>query len=87
MNSSEKDSPILVLGATGKTGRRVAERLQRLGMAVRPGHRGAAIPFDWQDSAGWQAALRGVKKVYLSYQPDLAAPGAVATVAHFCVWR
>ncbi|CAI0871384.1 NmrA family NAD(P)-binding protein [Serratia ficaria] len=84
MNSSEKDSPILVLGATGKTGRRVAERLQRLGMAVRPGHRGAAISFDWQDSAGWQAALRGVKKVYLSYQPDLAAPGAVATVAHFC---
>ncbi|KFD21759.1 NmrA family NAD(P)-binding protein [Yokenella regensburgei] len=84
MNSNESASPILVLGATGKTGRRVVEGLQQSGFAVRPGHRGAAIPFDWEDSASWPAALAGVKKVYLSYQPDLAVPGAVATVEAFC---
>lgn len=84
MSSKETGSPVLVLGATGKTGRRVAARLQRLGISVRPGHRSAAIPFDWQDESSWPAALQEVKKVYLSYQPDLAAAGAVENVARFC---
>ncbi|CAI1557548.1 NAD(P)H-binding protein [Serratia proteamaculans] len=84
MNNSEQASPILVLGATGKTGSRVAARLQQLGIAVRAGHRGAAIPFDWQDSNTWQPALQGVQKLYLSFQPDLAVPGAIDTVERFC---
>lgn len=84
MNNNKQGSPILVLGATGKTGSRVAARLQQLGIAVRAGHRGAAIPFDWQDSNTWQPALQDVQKLYLSFQPDLAVPGATEIVERFC---
>lgn len=78
---SNKD--ILVLGATGKTGRRVAERLKARGLPVRLGSRAAAPPFDWNDAASWPAALHGVSSVYISYYPDLAAPGASDTIRTF----
>jgi uncharacterized protein YbjT (DUF2867 family) len=68
--------PILVLGATGKTGRRVVECLQARGVPVRAGSRGAQPPFDWQDRATWAPALEGVAAVYVTYFPDLAVPGA-----------
>ncbi len=42
------NSPILVIGATGKTGRRVAGKLDLLGQTVRRGSRRSAIPFDWE---------------------------------------
>lgn len=84
MNNDQNESPILVLGATGKTGSRVATRLQQLGIPVRAGHRSATLPFDWQNSTTWQPALQGVKKLYLSFQPDLAVPGAIDTVERFC---
>ncbi len=70
------DKPILVLGATGKTGRRVAELLWGSGHAVRAGSRQADPAFDWTDRGTWDAALDGVAAVYVSYFPDLAAPGA-----------
>lgn len=38
---------ILVLGATGKTGKRVAEKLQKMGITVRAGSRNGTPPFDW----------------------------------------
>lgn len=69
-------SPILVIGSTGKTGRRIVERLVSKGFAVREGSRAAAIPFDWDDPATWAPALSGVKTAYVSYFPDLAFPGA-----------
>ncbi len=75
--------PILVLGATGKTGSRVAALLAARGHAVRPGSRRADPPFDWQKPAGWDAALDGVSAVYVSYFPDLAVPGASETIAAF----
>lgn len=84
MNTNQNGSPILVLGATGKTGSRVAARLQQLEIPVRAGHRRAAIPFDWQNSTTWHTALQGVKKLYLCFQPDLAVPGAIDTLEHFC---
>jgi uncharacterized protein YbjT (DUF2867 family) len=68
--------PILVLGATGKTGRRVVERLQARGLPVRAGSRGAQSPFDWTDRDTWAPALQGVGAVYVTYYPDLAVPGA-----------
>lgn len=77
------DNLTLVLGATGKTGRRVAEQLKALGRPVRPGSRSAPIPFDWDDRSTWAAALAGVRSVYVSYQPDLAVPTALATVQAF----
>ncbi|WP_136658246.1 NmrA family NAD(P)-binding protein [Nitratireductor sp. XY-223] len=73
-------SPILVIGATGKTGRRIAQKLEDAGHTVRHGSRNAAIPFDWEDPAGWPAALEGVSAAYVSYFPDLAVPQAPAAI-------
>lgn len=76
-------APTLVLGATGKTGRRVVERLAARGLPVRVGSRTAAPPFDWQDEATWARVLHGVGTVYVSYYPDVAVPGAVEAVRRF----
>lgn len=71
-----KDRPILVIGSTGKTGRRVAERLEAEGHAVRRGARRSATPFDWDRQDTWADALDGVGAAYISFFPDLAFPGA-----------
>src|SRR3954470_3101812 len=73
----------LVLGAGGKTGRRVARRLRDRGVAVRAGSRSGTPRFDWTDRATWAPALDGAGAVYISYFPDLAAPGAAETVGAF----
>jgi uncharacterized protein YbjT (DUF2867 family) len=75
--------PTLVLGGTGKTGRRVAERLEARGLPVRIGSRSAEPPFVWEDPATWTPALEGVGSVYVSYFNDLALPGAVEAVGSF----
>jgi len=67
---------ILVLGGTGKTGRRIVERLQDLGHNVRIGSRNESPAFDWDQPAAWPAVLEGMERVYITYQPDLAVPGA-----------
>jgi len=67
---------ILVLGGTGKTGRRIVERLKAQGHSGRIGSRSGTPPFDWKDRSTWSAALQGVASVYISYCPDLAVPGA-----------
>jgi uncharacterized protein YbjT (DUF2867 family) len=83
----DKDNMItkktLVLGGTGKTGRRVVERLTARGLPVRIGSRSGEPPFDWEDQATWAPALRNVESVYVVYYPDLAVPGAAATVRSF----
>ena len=76
-------SPILVLGATGKTGRRIVQRLLARGHAVRKGSRQGDPPFDWQDPGTWASAVRGVEAVYISFFPDLALPGAPAVIEEF----
>jgi uncharacterized protein YbjT (DUF2867 family) len=73
----------LVLGATGKTGRRVLNRLNERGVPTRAGSRSADPLFDWQDRSTWGPALEGVEAVYISYFPDLAIPGAAETVGAF----
>jgi nucleoside-diphosphate-sugar epimerase len=55
--------PILVLGATGKTGGRVAQRLTERGIALRAGSRAAEPPFDWDNHATWPTALRGDRQL------------------------
>jgi uncharacterized protein YbjT (DUF2867 family) len=74
---------ILVLGGTGKTGRRVAERLARRGVNTRIGSRAGEPPFDWEDRSTWGPVLEGVTSAYVSYYPDLAIPGAVDKVGAF----
>ncbi|ALL66521.1 Putative nucleoside-diphosphate-sugar epimerase [Paraburkholderia caribensis MBA4] len=78
-----KADAILVLGSTGKTGRRVAERLTARGADVRHGSRSGTPPFDWADRASWGPALEGVKAVYISYFPDLAVDGAADDIQAF----
>ena len=73
----------LVLGGTGKTGRRVVERLEARGVPVRVGSRSADPPFDWEDEATWAPALQNVGSAYVSYYPDLAVPSSVAAVRSF----
>jgi uncharacterized protein YbjT (DUF2867 family) len=73
----------LVLGGTGKTGRRVAERLQARAVPVRIGSRSGEPPFDWEKPETWVPALEGMSSVYVSYYPDLAVPGAVDVVGSF----
>ncbi len=74
------NTTILVIGSTGKTGKRVADQLRSKGVSVRHGSRGAEIPFDWEDSCTWAPALAGVDKAYITYYPDLAVPGSVDAI-------
>jgi uncharacterized protein YbjT (DUF2867 family) len=74
------DQTTVVIGGTGKTGRRVIERLRARDHAVRPASRSSETPFDWHDRATWEPALRGASAAYISYFPDLAAPGAADAI-------
>jgi uncharacterized protein YbjT (DUF2867 family) len=78
-----KEKNILVLGGRGKTGRRVAERLTGLGKNVRIGSRSEKPPFDWENRETWSAALDGMDTVYITFQPDLAVPGARQAIEAF----
>jgi uncharacterized protein YbjT (DUF2867 family) len=83
MTRNIQEKSTLVLGGTGKTGRRVVERLNARGVPTRVGSRSGEPPFDWEDPRTWAPALQGVESVYVSYYPDLAVPGAVETVGAF----
>jgi uncharacterized protein YbjT (DUF2867 family) len=74
---------ILVLGGSGKTGRRIVERLQAQHIPVRVGSRTAEPPFNWEDPSTWAPALLGATSAYISFFPDLAAPGAPEAIAAF----
>ena len=73
----------LVLGATGKIGRRIATQLVNRGIPTRLASRSADITFDWEDQSNWDSVLDGITTVYLSYAPDLAIPGASASIQAF----
>ena len=73
-------SNILVIGGTGKTGRKVVQGLKKQGQNVRVGARSSTPAFDWHDPATWPGALAGMDKVYIVYYPDLAVPGAYEAV-------
>lgn len=79
-----KDQDILVIGATGKTGRRVASCLEARGIPVRRGSRSSSTPFDWEAPETWAPALRKARAAYVTYFPDLAFPGAVEKLESLC---
>ena len=64
----------LVIGANGKTGRRVTERLIAAGMPVRPASRSAETRFDWEEPETWGPALTGVSAVYITFHPTWRSP-------------
>ncbi|WP_432510100.1 NmrA family NAD(P)-binding protein [Kineococcus sp. SYSU DK001] len=75
--------PVLVLGGTGTTGRRVAQRLREAGRDVRIASRAGRPPFQWADPATWGPILDGASAAYVAHAPDLAAPGAPDVVTAF----
>ena len=81
--ASKANDLILVLGGTGKTGRRVAKRLKDKGHPVRIGSRSSTPEFDWDNEQSWVSALTNVKSVYITYSPDLAMPGAPDAIQAF----
>lgn len=81
--STQSPRAVLVIGANGKTGRRVAQRLQAAGLPVKAASRSSETPFDWQDSSTWAPALEGVQSAYITFYPDLAFPGAAGLVEAF----
>jgi uncharacterized protein YbjT (DUF2867 family) len=84
-NQSDLDRPpqVLVTGGTGKTGRRVVQRLRANSVPVRVGSRRGSPTFDWGEPATWPDVLDGISSVYVAYYPDLVMPGAVETVGAF----
>ena len=76
------EKPILVLGGTGKTGRRVVERLTARGIPTRVGARSGEPPFDWDDRDTWAPVLHGVGAVYVSHYLD-ALPGSAEIIGSF----
>ncbi|WP_079126431.1 NmrA family NAD(P)-binding protein [Streptomyces sp. ERV7] len=86
--STRQDTPdttrtVLVTNGTGKTGHRVVERITALGVPVRAGSRNGEVRFDWADESTWGPALQGADAAYVTYFPDLAAPGAVEAMRAF----
>ncbi|GAA1481161.1 NAD(P)H-binding protein [Gordonia sinesedis] len=75
--------PILVVGANGKTGHRVAQRLADRGVDVRAASRSSQWRFDWTDRSTWWPAIDGAHAAYVTYQPDLIVPGAVEDITEF----
>lgn len=80
-STADSNDLVLVLGATGKTGRRIVSSLKTLGVPVRLGSRSASPAFDWNNAANWDECLQGATKVYINYAPDLAMPGATDAIS------
>lgn len=74
---------IAVIGATGKTGSRVIERLAHQKIPARALSRQSTPSFDWNSPLGWAAALDGIHTVFITYFPDLAIPKAADDIRQF----
>jgi uncharacterized protein YbjT (DUF2867 family) len=55
----------LILGGTGKVGRRLSHIIETAGHEARRASRRAAVRFDWRDDATWRSALSGVTGVFI----------------------
>ncbi|MFE7801583.1 NmrA family transcriptional regulator [Nocardia sp. NPDC057440] len=73
----------LVLGGTGKSGRRLVQRLRAVNRPVRVGSTTGTPRFDWTDPATWAATLDGISAVFVVYSPDVAMPGAPEVIGAF----
>ncbi|THV57790.1 NmrA family transcriptional regulator [Flagellimonas alvinocaridis] len=71
-----KSENILIIGGTGKTGRRVAENLTQSGHNVRAVGRKTNPAFDWENTESYYEALKDMDRAYIVYYPDLAVPGS-----------
>ncbi|MER5470563.1 NAD(P)H-binding protein [Streptomyces sp. NPDC002685] len=78
MADNERNMTVLVTGATGRTGSRVAQAARAAGLTVRAGSRGEG--FDWEDASTWAGVLRGADAAYLVYPTDVGSPAATEAV-------
>ncbi|QUC57420.1 MULTISPECIES: NAD(P)H-binding protein [unclassified Streptomyces] len=78
MTENSRNMTVVVTGASGRTGSRVARSAQAAGLTVRAASR--AQGFDWQDRSTWAQVLRGADAAYLVYPSDIGAPGAAEAV-------
>ncbi|MEW2166237.1 NAD(P)H-binding protein [Streptomyces sp. NPDC007084] len=78
MTKNTRDMTVLVTGATGRTGSRVAQAARAAGLTVRPGSR--ATGFDWHEPSTWARALAGADAAYLAHPTDVGAPGTAEAV-------
>ncbi|WP_017595852.1 NmrA family NAD(P)-binding protein [Nocardiopsis potens] len=91
VNEAARGGEVLVLGATGKTGRRVVRRLTEAGVPVRAASRRSETAFDWTDPGTWGPAVAGVSAVYLVAPEEtepvksFTAEAAAAGVRRFVV--
>lgn len=69
---------VVVTGASGRTGSRVAQAAGAAGLTVRAASR--ARGFDWHDASTWAQTLRGADAAYLVYPTDVGAPEAADAV-------
>jgi len=76
-----KNQTIAIIGSTGKTGARVQQRLEDMGLNVRGLSRRSSPSFDWSQPQQWSEALLGITSLYITYQPDLAVPQAEGDIA------
>jgi len=74
-------SAVLVTGASGTTGSRVAARLAARGVEVRAASRSSAVEFDWYKPDTHAGALAGVDRMYLV--PPLRDPDPQAVMLPF----
>ncbi|MFD4554099.1 NmrA family NAD(P)-binding protein [Streptomyces sp. NPDC058469] len=74
MTQNARNMTIVVTGASGRTGRRVAEAARAAGLTVRAASR--AQGFDWAERSTWADTLRGADAAYLVYPSDVGAPDA-----------
>lgn len=78
MTENTRNMTVVVTGASGRTGSRVARSAEAAGLTVRAASR--ARGFDWQDPATWPQVLRSADAAYLVFPSDIGAPGAAEAV-------
>jgi len=75
-----QNSEIVLIGGSGKTGGRIANRLEELGLNVRKASRSTIPAFDWEDRVTWRGALTGATSAYVAFQPDLSVSWAAEAI-------
>lgn len=71
---------VLITGGTGKTGSRVARLLgEQARVATRTPREAGQVRFDWDDAGSHEAALDGVRAVYLGAPANHTEPLAAMT--------
>ncbi|GAA3506763.1 NAD(P)H-binding protein [Streptomyces prasinosporus] len=78
MTQDTGSTTVVVTGARGRTGSRVARAAEAAGLTVRAASR--ATGFDWEDRSTWADTLRGADAAYLVHPSDVGAPGTAGAV-------